>query len=83
MTHGDSAARIYPVHFFHHPQVVKALARNGVTATLLGKEGIIATIASVISGLSGGKYCPKLKVALEALDFLTKTSKSVVCTSNI
>ena len=56
-------------------QCIKALSRNTVTATLLGREGIIAVISEVISKLAESSFGPKLKVAAEVLSALTKSSK--------
>ena len=61
-------------------KVIKALSRNSITATVLGKE-LINTFASKIipklAALSEKKpsFVTKLKIALETLHCLTKPSK--------
>ena len=56
---------------------MKALSRNSVTSIALGREGVLNTITTnIINSLATKKYCPKLKVALEAVVVLTKASKN-------
>ena len=55
-------------------EVVKALSRNPITSALLGKEDTINTIMFIVKKLSGKKFCPKLKVSLEALMGLSRPS---------
>jgi hypothetical protein len=54
---------------------MKALSRNNVAGTMLGREGIIPVLTDIISKLSETCFGPKLKVATEVLSFLTKASK--------
>ncbi len=50
------------------------MARNATASAVLAKEGVIATVSGRVlgNGLSAAPYCPKLKVALEALVVLTR-----------
>ena len=57
---------------------MKALSRNTVTATILGREGLIPVLAEIISKLAQATFGPKLKVAVEVLAGLTKASKLMV-----
>ena len=70
-------------------QVIKALSRNSITATILGKD-LIATFANkVIPKMAAhaekkGTFVVKLRVALETLHYLTKPSKYFqVCSLSI
>ena len=56
-------------------QCMKALSRNDVTATLLGREGVVAVICDIMTKLSSTSFGPKLKVAAEVISALTKSSK--------
>jgi hypothetical protein len=73
-----SAATRQFVHVFM-PQVVKGISCNGSTAAILGKEGIVETITDIVKGLSKKKFCPKLKVALEAQVMLTRSGTEASC----
>jgi hypothetical protein len=57
---------------------MKALSRNNVTATILGREGLLPVLAEMISKLAETTFGPKLKVAVEVLAGLTKASKEIV-----
>jgi hypothetical protein len=54
---------------------MKALSRNTVTATILGREGLIPVLIEIIAKLSETTFGPKLRVAVEVLAGLTKASK--------
>lgn len=73
---GDQQSRTkfvnkYQVFF----QVVKALSRNSLTSTILGKDGIVPLVTSILTKLARSQFGPRLKVAVEALSNLTKTSE--------
>ena len=57
-------------------QVVKTLSRNSLASTILGREGIVPLVTNIVTKLVKSSYGPRLKVAVEALSLLTKTSKS-------
>jgi len=59
---------LYPVL-----QVVKALSRNNLASTTLGKEGLVPMVTNIVTKLAKNPYSPRLKVAAEALSVLTKT----------
>lgn len=64
---------LYPVL-----QVVKALARNTDVAQSLGGQGVVQTIVAVFRQvILKKKFCPKTKVALEALFMLAKCKYNV------
>jgi hypothetical protein len=54
---------------------MKALSRNNVTATILGREGLLTVMTEIITKLSTLAFGPKLKVASEVLAALTKSSE--------
>ena len=54
---------------------MKALSRNNVTATILGREGLLTVMTEIITKLSAVAFGPKLKVASEVLAALTKSSE--------
>ncbi|XP_059081285.1 cytosolic carboxypeptidase 1-like isoform X2 [Tigriopus californicus] len=59
-------------------QVVKALARNTDVAQSLGGQGVVQTIVVVFRQvILKKKFCPKIKVALEALFMLAKCKYNV------
>ena len=58
-------------------QCMKALARNPVTATILGREGLVPIMTEIRSKLAETAFGPKLKVAVEVLAALTKASRII------
>ena len=61
-------------------QVIKALSRNSLTATVLGKDVIATFTHKIIPKLTAhaekkSSFVAKLKVSLETLQYLTKPSK--------
>jgi len=42
---------------------MKALSRNNVTATILGREGLLTVMTEIITKLSAVAFGPKLKVS--------------------
>ena len=61
-------------------QVIKALSRNSITATMLGKD-VVATFANkiipkmAVHAEKKSTFVAKLRVSLETLHYLTKPSK--------
>ena len=61
-------------------QVIKALSRNSITATILGKD-VVATFANkiipkmAVHAEKKSTFVAKLRVSLETLHYLTKPSK--------
>ena len=73
----------YNLYFIMRPflfQVIKALSRNSITATMLGKD-VVATFANkIIPKMAAhaekkSTFVAKLRVSLETLHYLTKPSK--------
>ena len=73
----------YNLFFIMRPflfQVIKALSRNSITATMLGKD-VVATFANkIIPKMAAhaekkSTFVAKLRVSLETLHYLTKPSK--------
>ena len=54
---------------------MKALCRNASACETLGKEGAVASVSSVLRSLRDKKFCPRTKVAMEALHMLVKASE--------
>ena len=73
----------YNLFFIMRPflfQVIKALSRNSITATMLGKD-VVATFANkiipkmAVHAEKKSTFVAKLRVSLETLHYLTKPSK--------
>ena len=57
-------------------KVVKALSRNSVTSTILGRDGVVSLVTNVVTKLARNQFGPRLKVAAEALSNLTKARQN-------
>ena len=59
-------------------KVVKALSRNSLASTILGKDGVVILVSNIVTKLAKNQYGPRLKVAAEALSNLSKTSMNLL-----
>ena len=55
--------------------MVKALSRNNLSSSALGKDGVVPLITNIITKLARNQFGPRLKVAVEALCNLSKIRK--------